>query len=197
MCTQQLPEGVKVKKIIALLGALLIALTLSTTVANAASKTEKCNPKAAYTEVIKHPAVTHVVHTDAVPATDEVWANWSPNDTKGPQDYTPVWPEDERGTWHVHNKIPNGHEGPDGVYQRDKNGNGNSDWFYRHAGTNDVPASDVTVVDQLATTEVITHEAVKCDEKPVTHSTTTFEPAPVPTVKPKHVVIPTLVHAGL
>lgn len=184
------------KKIIALFGALLIALTLSTTVANAASKTEKCNPKAAYTEVIKHPAVTHVVHKDAIPATDEVWANFSPNKQNKTFVGPPSWPTDSRGTWHIHNKIPGGHTGPDGVYPKG-NAHKGGDWFYRHAGTPGVPASDTVVVDKKASTEVITHEAVKCNEKPVTHSTTTFEPAPVPTVKPKHVVIPTLVHAGL
>ena len=67
-------------------------------------------------------------------AVSEVWANWSPNDTKGPQDYTPIWPTDPRGTWQVHDKIPGGHQGPDGVYNQSNGDSGNSSWFYRRAG---------------------------------------------------------------
>jgi hypothetical protein len=103
----------------------------------------------------------------------EVWANWSPNHTEGPQDYTPIWPEDSRGTWHVHDKIPGGHEGPDGVYQRDNPGNGNSDWFYRQnaqpekvvvitEGTPEIPAVPGTPAIP-AVTQTINHPAVVCD----------------------------------
>ncbi|HXH78638.1 hypothetical protein [Nocardioides sp.] len=78
------------------------------------------------------PAVPPVTQTIA--AVDEIWEVWSPNNTQGPQDYTPVWPEDERGTWQeAAEDIPPGHEGPDGVYQQGSE-NGNSNYFYRRNG---------------------------------------------------------------
>lgn len=172
---------------------------------------EKCVPHDAWTETIEHPEVSHIVHHDAVtetihhPAethvvhhdavTEErtvidspaVWANWVPNETQGPQDYTPVWPTDERGTWIVHNQLPPGHEGPNGVYQQ---GGGNSPWFYRQAEVSHVEtvivkeaydevvidkeawdevkviteAYDETVIDEEAWTETIEHPAVVCED---------------------------------
>jgi LPXTG-motif cell wall-anchored protein len=123
--------------------------------------------------VVHHPEVSHTVHHDAVTHNEEktvvdsreIWANWSPNHTHGPQDYTPVWPHDPRGTWHVHHKIPKGHAGPDGVYQRDKGGNGNSDWFYRQAEKSHVVV--VVVVDKEAYDEVVV-DAKAYDENVVT-----------------------------
>lgn len=134
----------------------------------------------AWDETIHHPevpAVTHVVHHDAVTHEETVidspaiWANWAPNDTHGPQDYVPVWPVDERGTWIVHDQgIPPGQEGPDGVYQQ---GGGNSPWFYRQAEVShtvtvvDTPAWDETVVDSPAIPawdEVVHHDAITHEE---------------------------------
>ena len=54
------------------------------------------------TRVVQVPAVTHVVHHDAIAAGANPWWNWSPNDEQGPQDYTPGFPTDPRGTWHFH-----------------------------------------------------------------------------------------------
>lgn len=109
----------------------------------------------AWTEEIHHDAVTETV--------DAVWANWAPNNTQGPQDYMPVWPTDERGTWILHDHLPTGHEGPDGVYQV---GQGNSPWFYRQAGS--------VVVIEEAWTEYVEHPEVshtetievECPEQP-------------------------------
>jgi hypothetical protein len=134
----------------------------------------------AYDEVVHHdgvPAVTHVVHHPAVTHDETVvdspaiWANWAPNDTHGPQDYTPIWPTDERGTWILHDQgIPPGQAGPDGVYQQ---GAGNSPWFYRQAEVSHVvtvvdhEAYDETVVDTPAVEpydETVHHEAVTHDE---------------------------------
>jgi hypothetical protein len=116
-------------------------------------------------QTIHHEAETHVVHHDAVTHEETVvdspaiWANWAPNDTKGPQDYIPVWPSDDRGKWIVHDQgIPPGHEGPDGVYQK---GEGNSPFFYRQHEVSHVEvitdheAYDETVVDKEAYDEVI------------------------------------------
>lgn len=194
------------KKIIALFGALLIALTLSTTVANAASKTEKCNPKAAYTEVIKHPAV--IKHHDEVPAVtkdSDTWYLYNPA-VDDDEDVTTGYPvgnkkADKANGWQVDSGSHTGQYADPNfkVGAPWQEGEGGGSWFF-------VSRSEIVVIPEIAAydevvhqeaTEVITHEAVKCNEKPVTHSTTTFEPAPVPTVKPKHVVIPTLVHAGL
>lgn len=133
----------------------------------------------AYDEVVHHPevpAVTHVVHHDAVTHDETVvdspaiWANWAPNDTHGPQDYTPIWPTDERGTWILHDQgIPPGQAGPDGVYQQ---GAGNSPWFYRQAEVSHV----VTVVDHEAYDEtVIDVPAVPAYDETVHHEAVTHE----------------------
>lgn len=192
------------KKIIALVTALLVIFAMSVTVANASGKTAECTPKAAYTEVVKHPAVTHVVHTDEVTqvVADQRYA-WNPkgpqNETDGPgPGSTPLTDPDH---WQANTSHYNGTD-PIGSAFQEGHGNGgdNASWFYWTGKTVVItPASDVTVVDQLETTDVITHEAVTCatiDDKPVVKHHVTYEPAPVPTTKPKHVVTPTLVHAG-
>lgn len=193
------------KKIMAMIVALAFAFVGLVGAAHAtdgSTNDEPCVPSEAWTETIEHPevteevfheAVTDVIHHPEVPAVTEtipgIWANWSPNNTKGPQDYTPIWPEDERGTWHVHGDVPPGHAGPDGVYQQ---GGGNSPYFYRQAEkvnviTPAVPAWDEevvieeayteTVVVEEAWTETIEHEAVTCDE-PTEEPTPTGEPCP-------------------
>lgn len=132
----------------------------------------------AYTEEIVHPAVYETVHHDAVTeTTPAVWANWAPNNTQGPQDYVPVWPVDDRGTWIVHDQgIPPGHEGPDGVYQQ---GAGNSPWFYRQAETTVIvtPAYDEEV---LVTDEYIEY----VDHPEVSHEETVEVPCDDPTDPP-------------
>lgn len=190
---------------------------------SASASDEECVPSEARTEVIEHPEVSHVVHHDAIThvvnhpavthvvhhdpvthdvtivdqeATSEVWANFSPNHQQGPFEGAPSFPDDERGTWHMHSNIPGGHEGADGVYQRDNPHSGRADWFYRHNATEEVthtetvvdeeaydetvvdqeaydetvvdtPAWTETIIDQAAWTETIEHPAVTCEgEKP-------------------------------
>lgn len=143
--------------------------------ANASEGDQPCVPSDAYDEVIHHDAVTHeetVVDSQEVP---EVWANFSPDHQEGPFEGPPAYPTDERGTWHIHDKIPAGHEGPDGVYQRDNPGNGNGDWFYRQNYQAEV-SHTVTIVDQEAYDEVIHHDAVTCEG-----------PQPPPIVTTQHI----------
>lgn len=172
--------------------------------AQAATGAEDCVPAAAYTEFIEHPAVTHqeditVVDeeawTETVPGTPEVWANWSPNHQEGPFEGPPAFPDDPRGTWQLHDKIPGGHEGPDGVYQRDHPGQGNADWFYRANGVADTfiehpevsHLEEITVTDEEAWTEEIDHPEVVCDDpdpsedpEPTDDPSTEPEPEPEP-----------------
>jgi len=160
-------------------GALIMSAGLvlvASSAAQADQHNEPCVPQAAWTETIQHPAVTHTEQQQTSPGqpyiapTPEVWANWAPNHTTGPQDYVPIWPEDDRGTWIVHEQgVPPGHaDEPNGVYQQ---GAGNSPWFYKQAGS---PGQEfiapsfttVTIVDQAAWTETINHPAVTCDDTP-------------------------------
>ena len=157
----------------------------SMTQANATSGNEEpCVPAEAWTEVIEHPAVTHVVHHEAVThvvehpavthvvhhdavthtvhiidveASPEVWANFSPDHQQGPFEGPPSFPFDERGTWHLHDKIPGGHAGPDGVYNQSNDNNGRASWFYRHNGVLEV-SHDEVVVDQQAYDETVVDE---------------------------------------
>ena len=61
------------------------------------------------------------------------WWNWSPNASQGPQDYTPGFPTDERGTW----QGPHDNGGPvpeaEGTYNVSRGERGNSSWFHRGA----------------------------------------------------------------
>lgn len=63
------------------------------------------------------------------------WWNWSPNDTQGPQDYEPAWPDDDRGTWEGQ---PHGNGGPEqdtfGTFNASNADVGNSPWFHREHG---------------------------------------------------------------
>lgn len=163
--------------ILALVVAVILAIIGlgSMTGANASEGDEPCTEtivvvdEEAWTETIEHPAVTEVVHHDAVTeTTPAIWANWAPNDTRGPQDYAPNWPVDNpggqpRGVWIIHDNFPPGHEGPDGVYQQ---GAGNSPWFYRQAERVTVisEAYDETVVVEEAWTETIEHAEVSHEE---------------------------------
>ncbi len=79
----------------------------------------------------------------AVPGKSAVWASFSPNKDQGPLTGTPSYPSDSRGTWNVTDKIPGGHEGPDGTYSQ-SGGSGNGSWFYRSAGTPGTPATEGT-----------------------------------------------------
>lgn len=62
----------------------------------------------------------------------EVWANFSPNDSQATFVGPALYPVDARGTWNVHDSIPGGHVGPDGVYSKGNPAKGGN-WFYRQA----------------------------------------------------------------
>ncbi|MGH3335736.1 MAG: hypothetical protein ACRDOZ_07945 [Nocardioides sp.] len=150
--------------------ALGLVAALSTASPARADDTQPCVPMDAWTETVVDQAaydetvVDKEAWTETIPGESGVWANWSPTDTRGPQDYTPIWPTDDRGTWQVHDAVPPGHAGPDGVYQQ---GAGNSPWFYRQAGTADQviehPA-ETHVVHHPAITHTVDHPAVTCDD---------------------------------
>ena len=175
------------KIIIGLVALILVAVGLGAVFGSPANATEgePCVPSDAWTETIEHPAVTHeetvhheavtheetVIDQEAVPA---VWANFQPNNVHAPFIGPALYPTDPRGSWNVHNQIPGGHEGPDGVYFKGnplKGGN----WFYRQAAVEEIShvivvvdqeAYDevITVVDEEAWTEVIEHPAVECPD---------------------------------
>lgn len=157
--------------IIALIVGAIASIVLGIASSASADKPPVCTEvvtvvdEEAYTEEIVHPEVTETVHHEAVTETvPGVWANWSPRDTKGPQDYVPIWPTDERGVWIVHEQgVPPGHAGPDGVYQQ---GAGNSPWFYRQAEQVIVveEAYDETVVVEEEWTETVDHPEVSHEE---------------------------------
>lgn len=123
----------------------------------------------AWTQVIEHPAEYETVHHPAVEPVVEpgVWANWAPNNTQGPQDYEPIWPEDERGTWIVHDQgVPPGHAGPDGVYKRAEQPNARSPYFYRQAEVVITEGKDAWTEEKLvkeAWTDTINHPATYKD----------------------------------
>lgn len=159
------------KKIIALFTALFMVLALgfAGSTAQATDQEAPCDEPTitvvvtpAFDEVVHHDAVTKVVHHDAVTeTTPAVWANFSPNETKGTFVGPAVWPTDVRGTWHIHNKIPGGHVGPDGVYSKGNPAKGGN-WFYRQAEKVTVitEAFDETVVVKEAFDETVHHDAV-------------------------------------
>jgi hypothetical protein len=178
------------KFIIMVVAMILVAIGLGVVVtssANATTNEEPCVPSEAWTEVIEHPAVTHeevivvvdeeawtetVVVQEAVPA---VWANFQPNDSQATFVGPALWPTDARGSWVVHDQLPPGHEGPDGVYSKGNPAKGGN-WFYRQAAVPEVteevehPAvtheETIVVVDEEAWTETIEHPAVTCPEDP-------------------------------
>ena len=111
-------------------------------------------PDLAANEEVGHRYTREVGNNDGAPATEgtpavpgtpavagkaTVWASFSPNKDQGPLTGEPSYPDEPRGTWHVEDKIPGGHTGPDGVYSQ-SDGNGNGSWFYRFMGTPDTPA---------------------------------------------------------
>jgi hypothetical protein len=181
--------------------------------ASASATDDECVPSEAYTETIEHPLeshtvyhaeVTEVIHhpevTEEVTVIDqagveEVWANFSPNQSRDPFVGPPTYPSDPRGTWQVHSNIPGGHEGPDGVYFKGNPHKG-GDWFYRQVAVAEVTHTETVVteeaydetvvvreawiehvVDQEAWTEIIEHPAVTCDEDP--------DPTDPPVVEPE------------
>ena len=107
----------------------------------------------AVTRVVHHDAVTHVVDHPAVPAgADRSWT-WSPDKTKGRQDYTPSFPNDSRGTW----QGPHENGGPQqSTYGTFRPGVGSSSFYHREHGTPGKDAYDETVTDKEAYDETVT-----------------------------------------
>lgn len=204
------------KKIIALFAAFFVVFGMSMSIANATGGTKTCTPKAAYTETVHHPAETSVetvidkaAYTETIPGTPAQHYSW----TGGPIAEGSTPPAPPAGSWQANTaQEPHDNGNSPNVHWVDTAGSGlhytgtpgNANWFYFAPGTEATTVShpaethEVPVVDKVASTDVITHEAVTCNgKKPVIRHDTTFEPAPVPTVRPKHVVTPTVVHAGL
>ena len=104
---------------------------------------QTCVPSAPWDETIHH---------DAVPATPDLWWNWSPNKDQGPFDGPPAFPNDDRGTW----QGPHENGGPDqdmfGTFNSSNGENGRASWFHREHGN---PGQD-------AYDEVIHHKGVYC-----------------------------------
>ena len=126
-------------------------------------------PRAGWYQVDERVVIDKEAYDEVIPGTAEVWANFSPTKPKtfvGP----PNWPSDARGKWNVHDQIPPGHAGPDGVYSKG-NPNKGGNWFYRHAGT----------AEQVIHHEAETHKEFKFafDHAAITCPTTpTEEPCP-------------------
>jgi hypothetical protein len=74
---------------------------------------------------------------DATAGVPAQWWTWSPNQSQGPQDYTPAFPTDPRGTW----QGPHTQGGPDGegTFNVSHGASGNSSWFHREPGTEGTP----------------------------------------------------------
>lgn len=109
------------------------------------------------------PEVSHIERTLVTEAYDETivdkeayteviqgqWWVWAPNNSQGPQDYTPTFPTDERGTW-IGPKTEGGPEG-EGTFNVSHGNSGNSSWFHRDADQ---------VIEHPAQTHVVHHDAV-------------------------------------
>lgn len=77
-------------------------------------------------------------YTEGTPAGPNLWWNWSPNNTHGPQNYTPAFPSDARGTW----QGPHENGGPmQSTFGTFQTGGGNSPFFHREHGTPAVAGS--------------------------------------------------------
>jgi len=164
-------------------------------------------------DVVHHPAVgeprievTNPDYVPAVPGTDAIWANFSPDDQQATFIGPPTYPTDARGTWHDHGQLSPGQAGPDGVYANgnpDKGGN----WFYRQAavpgtpavGTptieidnpDYVPAFDEDVYGPCPTETATSEPTVEPTPTPTVTATPTPEPTPSVTETPEPSATPT------
>jgi LPXTG-motif cell wall-anchored protein len=136
------------------------------------------------------PAVTHVVvdaeaydetviDSPAVDAVAEVWANFSPNHNQGPLLTPPLFPVDPRGTWQLHDHIPPGQAGPDGVYSTSNHGH--ASWFYRLNAKAAIPAVTHVVHHDAVTHVVVDVPAIHIPGVPaVTHTVVVVDVPAVP-----------------
>jgi len=180
----------KIKAVLIAILTVVVAVGLGAVIKHSASADDRpivdppCVPSDAWTETIEHPAVTHEETVVVQEAVDAVWANFQPNDNHAPFVGPPSYPSDPRGSWNVHNQIPGGHEGPDGVYSKGNPAKGGN-WFYRQAAVEEVTET-IVVVDEEAWTETIEHPAVVCEEEPTEEPTVpTEEPSEDPTDDPE------------
>ena len=121
---------------------------------------------AAYDEtVIDHPAYDEtVIDKDAYDETvPGKWWNWSPNNSTGPQDYTPGFPTDPvpmglagRGR----DRTPKVARTAEGTFNVSHGSSGNSSWFHRDAPTVIHHPAETHVVHHPAVTHVVHHDAV-------------------------------------
>ncbi|MEO5690638.1 MAG: hypothetical protein ABIQ64_00445 [Candidatus Saccharimonadales bacterium] len=102
----------------------------------------------------------------------DLWWVWAPNDTKGPQDYEPVFPEDDRGKWVGPKENGGPRQDTFGTFQTSNNGNSN--WFHREHGT---PGTEDSWEESEWTTEVRGEPWILIDER------WKVEPVPAQTVK--------------
>lgn len=70
---------------------------------------------------------------EGTPATPDLWWNWSPNKTKGPQDYVPNFPTDSRGTWQGPHENGGPQQSTYGTFKTSDRGK--SSYFHREQGT--------------------------------------------------------------
>jgi hypothetical protein len=206
--------GLAIAGLLAVVSGGLLLVTSGAAVSTTSSADQTCVPSAAWTETIQHPAVSHTetvvvvdqeAWTETIPAVEpgpDLWWNWSPSNTQGPQDYVPDFPVDNpsgepRGEWQGPHE--NGGPMPD-TYGTFQTGEGNSPYFHREHGT---PGSEeqviehpavtheeqVEVVDQAAWTETVEHPAVVCEVTPpvVTPPVVTPPVVEPPVVEPPEV----------
>lgn len=179
------------KKIIALITALMVVLAMSFAAPSMVNAAPECTEvvtivdSPASSEVVHHPAVTHtetvtvtdseafdekVIDSPAVEAVIGQWWNWSPNNTQGPQDYTPLFPVDVRGTW----QGPHTEGGPEGegTFNVSHGESGNSSWFHRVLAVEGSPE-----VSHIVHHDAVTHEeSTEVVDSPA-FNTTTNHPA--------------------
>lgn len=168
------------------LGLVAGGATVVTASMASATTEETCTPQDGYTEtsgwVLESPGAgwykvdertvtDKEAYDEVIPGTGAIWANFSPTKPKtfvGP----PSWPTDERGKWNVHDQIPPGHAGPDGVYSKG-NPNKGGNWFYRQAGT----------PDEVVHHDAVTHKEFKFafDHPAIDCPPPTEEPTPTDT----------------
>lgn len=194
--------------------AMIVASVVPTLAASADRpivEDDRCAPAEEWTEIIEHPAVTHeetttVVDeeawTEIIPATPDLWWNFSPNDSQGTFEGPPSFPTDDRGTWqgpHENGGPAQGTYGTFPVGNPHKGGN----WFHREQGTPEQTIEHpeisheetIVVVDVEAWTEEIHHPEIVCDpndpQGPLTPGGPDPETPDEPVVDPPAVIPPT------
>lgn len=112
----------------------------------------------AYDEVIT--VIDEEAYDEVIEATPDLWWNWSPNDTQGPQDYEPLFPVDDRGTWQGPHENGGPWQDTYGTFNVSNEQSGNSSWFHREMGM----AEQIIHHDAITHEETVHHPAVTHDE---------------------------------